>query len=275
MKLIVGFLFGVIVASMVVATRDRGSIHHKTHSAQRSAQEKPKPAPVVAPEPLAPAIIERPSEPEFADLFKVSVPPTVVPAMLRSSKKPEYPAAARRAGIEGSALCRIHISATGEVSDVELIESSGSDTLDDAAKSALMQWQFRPQMRGDDAEPSTLDHRVRFALKPGEREIPAQKSTSGNAVYIESAGTAWAAAQSLIESEKLRSPSSAEWPTDGFLPAHSYTEFVTYMGDGKYIIRSWVDADNAFGAKIRTRFVATVQDHGGYDWRLTSFETID
>jgi len=82
---------------------------------------------------------------------------------------------------------------------------------------------------------------------------------------------AWVWAQELIESQHLKAPKTAEWPTDGWLSGRSYDEFVTYKGGGEYDIKAWVDAENLFGAKVRTHFRATVEDLGDGTWILTSF----
>src|SRR5262249_21875925 len=81
---------------------------------------------------------------------------------------------------------------------------------------------------------------------------------------------AWEYAKELIATNYLKAPKTAEWPTDGLLSGHTADDFVTYQGAGQYAISAWVDAENAFGAKLRLHFRATVKDDGG-TWSLTSF----
>jgi hypothetical protein len=57
---------------------------------------------------------------------------------------------------------------------------------------------------------------------------------------------AWVCAEEVVR-ENLKSPSSAEFCT---YPEASITD----KGNNEYIIIGWVDADNSFGASIRTDF---------------------
>lgn len=61
---------------------------------------------------------------------------------------PEYPWSARRRGIEGRVVIRLDVGADGRPTQVDLIHSSGDDTLDQAAISTLRHWQLRPAMAG-------------------------------------------------------------------------------------------------------------------------------
>ena len=45
---------------------------------------------------------------------------------------------------------------------------------------------------------------------------------------------------------------------------------VTGIGEGPYTVRSSVDAQNGFGAEIRTDFVCTVNHTGDGNWRLAN-----
>lgn len=66
------------------------------------------------------------------------------PLRARSTPRPEYPAAARARGEQGTVTCRLTIDATGAVVDVELVKSCGSADLDSAALRALRRWRFDP-----------------------------------------------------------------------------------------------------------------------------------
>ena len=78
---------------------------------------------------------------------------------------PVYPRLSQRHGEEGSVLCRLSISEQGTVTAVEVLESSGHERLDEAARTALLTWRFRPRREGGLAVASTLDHRVIFRLE--------------------------------------------------------------------------------------------------------------
>ncbi|MCA9264424.1 MAG: energy transducer TonB [Planctomycetales bacterium] len=64
-----------------------------------------------------------------------------------SNAPPIYPAEAVRKRWEGTVLLRLHVTATGEVSRLEVIESSGHAVLDDAAVEAVRHWRGKPSRR--------------------------------------------------------------------------------------------------------------------------------
>lgn len=66
--------------------------------------------------------------------------------------------------------------------------------------------------------------------------------------------------------ERLKAPATAEWPRGSAY--YSCTE----LGHNRYRVTSFVDAENIFGAKIRTRFVAVVKYEGKGRWSLESLE---
>jgi len=83
---------------------------------------------------------DQPSEPEFE-----SNPPIL------------YPPAAVRDGVEGTVLLRIRIGTRGEVVNVELVKSSGSAVLDNAAIDGVRTWHGRPaRIAGRAIETSAL-----------------------------------------------------------------------------------------------------------------------
>jgi len=90
--------------------------------------------------------------------------PVVLEPVARHRPAPSYPRLARRAGEEGSVLCRLHIAIDGTVERVEVVESSGSTRLDQAAREALVTWRFEPRREDGVAAPGTHLHRVTFRL---------------------------------------------------------------------------------------------------------------
>jgi hypothetical protein len=63
----------------------------------------------------------------------------------------------------------------------------------------------------------------------------------------------------------LKAPGSAEFPS---LDYSSY-----YQGDSSYIVKSYVDAQNSFGAKLRLHYTAKLKYNGG-DWAEISNWTL-
>lgn len=57
---------------------------------------------------------------------------------------PLYPAGAERAGEQGTVLLQVLIDASGQVLNVNVIQSSGFSELDAAALKAVKQWHFAP-----------------------------------------------------------------------------------------------------------------------------------
>ncbi len=84
---------------------------------------------------------------------------------------------------------------------------------------------------------------------------------------------AWVMAQQFVK-DGLRSPGSADFG-GVFGDYQDPDDVVTDLGSGKFRIRAWVDAQNAFGAEIRTRFLCELEYVGNDRWQLTSLEFIE
>lgn len=91
--------------------------------------------------------------------------PGVQGAQLLDAKAPVYPPLSVRAGEEGTVHCRLHISAEGEVTAVDVVTSSGHARLDRAAVKALSGWRFDPSKLDVREFPTTLLHQVVFQLE--------------------------------------------------------------------------------------------------------------
>lgn len=70
---------------------------------------------------------------------------------------------------------------------------------------------------------------------------------------------AWTACQGWVKN-RLRSPSTADFPS-------LYSDKVTALSDSVYVVRAYVDAQNGFGATVRTNFVCMTATDGD-SWRL-------
>ena len=78
---------------------------------------------------------------------------------------------------------------------------------------------------------------------------------------------AWVMAQQFVE-DNLKSPGSADFG-GVFNDYQDPDDVVTDLGGGKFRVTAWVDAQNSFGATIRTAFVCELEYAGNDRWRLT------
>lgn len=65
--------------------------------------------------------------------------------------------------------------------------------------------------------------------------------------------------------ERLKAPSTAKWPWGA-------SDATTHLGDGRYRVRTHVDAQNSFGAMIRSQVDCTVRYVGGDKWQLEALQ---
>jgi protein TonB len=82
--------------------------------------------------------------------------------------RPVYPESARRAGIQGTTLLRIHIEVDGHVSDVSVQRSAGHQSLDEAAADAVRRWRFEPALNS--AGPVSMWAVVPVEFRIGDRD---------------------------------------------------------------------------------------------------------
>jgi protein TonB len=77
---------------------------------------------------------------------------------------PEYPPEAARRGAAGPVVLRIHVAASGAVTAVDILESSGAQELDRAARDRVLTWHFHPARRDGKPVDSVLFVPMRFRL---------------------------------------------------------------------------------------------------------------
>jgi protein TonB len=82
--------------------------------------------------------------------------------------RPVYPESARRAGVQGTTLLRIHIETDGRVSDVSVARSAGHQALDEAAADAVRRWRFEPALNA--AGPVSMWAVVPVEFRIGDRD---------------------------------------------------------------------------------------------------------
>lgn len=96
----------------------------------------------VRPEPVAEQPVAEPADPTQPAAAAAADSALVLAPLAGHNPQPEYPAAARRHGIEGTTLLALTVDAGGNVTDVRLGATSGSRLLDEAAVRAARRWRF-------------------------------------------------------------------------------------------------------------------------------------
>ncbi len=78
---------------------------------------------------------------------------------------PHYPKVAIQRGMQGTAVFRVKVLASGDCGDIELVQSSGYAMLDNAAKQSLKQWQFSPTQHTAMATGFWVEIPIAFVLR--------------------------------------------------------------------------------------------------------------
>ncbi len=81
-----------------------------------------------------------------------------------SNPVPQYPSAARRLRLQGTATLRVLVGRDGHPKTVRLEKTSGARILDDAAINAVQHWLFVPARRGDRTIAAEVDVPIRFRM---------------------------------------------------------------------------------------------------------------
>lgn len=99
---------------------------------------------------------------------------------------------------------------------------------------------------------------VVLAVGTSDNQTPEQRAQA----QCEDKTTAFVMSQSFVK-KQLRAPATADFP---WMSDSEVT--VNYLGDCTHEVRAYVDAQNAFGAKIRNRYYVKLQNQRGTDtWR--------
>ena len=69
---------------------------------------------------------------------------SILPPRILAKTEPDYPAAARQASRQGTAVLRVQILENGLPGTITLLQSSGHEELDSAAAAAVRRWRFVP-----------------------------------------------------------------------------------------------------------------------------------
>jgi protein TonB len=124
-----------------------------TRQAVQSAPPKPREAPVFD---LAGTESE-----SNAEVLGGSVLPASPDNRFRN-RPPIYPAEAAMRGEHGAVVVTIHVSETGFTTGVDVVQSSGVASLDQAAINAVRKWRFRPALREGRSVPFAMPFRFVF-----------------------------------------------------------------------------------------------------------------
>lgn len=79
--------------------------------------------------------------------------------------RPSYPPEARAGGREGKVRIKVLIAENGTPGEIQLAESSGSASLDEAALTALHRWRFQPALRNGQPVLAWVTVPVIFSLR--------------------------------------------------------------------------------------------------------------
>lgn len=124
--------------------------------------ETVQPAPMITTEETPSAAQPDPGAASVASTMAIEPARYVGPGL--ANPGPQYPRSARRRGDEGTVVVRVAVSASGVPDTVQLLSSSGFQSLDSAAVEAVRGWRFIPARRGDVAVPAMLDVPIAFRL---------------------------------------------------------------------------------------------------------------
>lgn len=79
--------------------------------------------------------------------------------------RPSYPSSAKRLGVQGTTLLRVHVLEDGRVGGIDVEQSAGHPDLDQAATDAVRRWRFEPARRGEHPVAMWVRLPVEFRLK--------------------------------------------------------------------------------------------------------------
>lgn len=148
---------------------DELPLHELTEQVPTQAFRPPQVVQAEEPPPAdQPTRAEESVEPPEPTPAPEPVPTLVQPQQLPGScPAPAYPTRASRRGWEGIVVCELLVGTSGEVQSIEILESSGYETLDEEVRRTLALWRFEPGTR--DGEPSEMRVRRRFQFQINAR----------------------------------------------------------------------------------------------------------
>ncbi|MFP6850187.1 MAG: TonB family protein [Pseudomonas sp.] len=142
----------------------------KPAAVKATAPAKKQPAPVLADKlPSQSAALVGSAAATAAPAKPVAAQPaaevlSTKPSFREPPRQPNYPSQARRRNQQGVVLVEVRLDARGQQRGLNVLRSSGVDSLDRAALDAVAQWRFRPETAGGQAVPSRVQIPIQFAL---------------------------------------------------------------------------------------------------------------
>lgn len=125
-------------------------------------------APAASPPALAAAVATAAPVRAASAVAPEALPPPEVfsrePSFREHPKPPHYPSQARRRNQQGTVLVEVRLDERGELRSLNVLRSSGIDSLDRAALDAVAAWRFRPETLGGRGVPSRVQIPIQFAL---------------------------------------------------------------------------------------------------------------
>ena len=88
----------------------------------------------------------------------------IEPARRTRMVPPDYPRNAARRGVEGWVHLSFNISPLGDVTDINIIESTPEDTFDEAAAAAVSEWKYQPRTVDGEPTEEPMEVRLQFSL---------------------------------------------------------------------------------------------------------------
>ena len=106
---------------------------------------------------------------QFAPTKQVAAQPaaevlSTKPSFREPPRQPNYPSQARRRNQQGVVLVEVRLDERGQQRSLNVLRSSGVDSLDRAALEAVAKWRFRPETTGGQAVPSRVQIPIQLAL---------------------------------------------------------------------------------------------------------------
>jgi protein TonB len=134
-----------------------------------TAEEVAPPAPEPTPAPLAPVAEAPKTDGTDSSGSPNGVQSDTVLTPFGTNRPITYPMMARMRKLEGTALAHYTVDAQGNVTNVEIVQSSGSPSLDDQVVSTIKDWKFKPL-----GHEGVYERPVQFSLKGDAQAAPSR-----------------------------------------------------------------------------------------------------
>ncbi|MGI9277510.1 MAG: energy transducer TonB [Endozoicomonas sp.] len=158
------------------------------------SEKQPEPEPIEKPEPKKDVVVipdpivepepepeeespeEKPPEPAVEELVVRSAleeteveglsqePVFITEPEIRNWVEPRYPRIAQRRNQQGLVMLEVVVDINGQALNIDILESSGFDLLDQSAIAAVQNWEFEPQKRNNSFVQSRVHVPVAFQL---------------------------------------------------------------------------------------------------------------